>query len=141
MFRKVILSFEYVGQWSKKWLDVSMSFPHKQRGLRQPWKLCRNLCSRMWLKPKCNLVIILVAFGSWQISMLFGLDRMNFKILLLKTPTLSELWISGSRLFHSFIVEGKKEFLKKLSFVRIWEILSEFLVKYLEVDGGTNWKR
>ena len=73
--------------------------------------------------------------------MLFGLDRMNFKILLLKKPTLSELRMSGSRLFHSFIVEGKKEFLKKLCFVRIWEILSEFLVKYLEVDEGTNWKR
>ena len=73
--------------------------------------------------------------------MLFGLDCMNFKIVLLKTPTLSELRISGSRLFHSFIVEGKKEFLKKLCFVRIWEISSEFLVKYLEVDEGTNWKR
>ena len=73
--------------------------------------------------------------------MLFGLHRMNFKILLLKTPTLSELRMSGSTLFHSYIVEGKKEFLKKLCFVRIWEILSEFLVKYLEVDGGTNWKR
>ena len=49
--------------------------------------------------------------------------------------------MSGSKLFHSFIVEGKKEFSKKLCFVRIWEILSEFLVKYLEVDEGTNWKR
>ena len=49
--------------------------------------------------------------------------------------------MSGSRLFHSFIVEGKMEFVKKLRFVRIWEILSEFLVKYIEVDEGTNWKR
>ena len=73
--------------------------------------------------------------------MLFGLGRRNFKILLLKTPTFSELRMSGSKLFHSFIVEGKKEFSKKLCFVRIWEILSEFLVKYLEVDEGTNWKR
>ena len=72
--------------------------------------------------------------------MLFGLGRMNFKILLLKTPTLSELRMPGSRLFHSFIVEGKKEFLKKLCFVRIWEILSGFLVKCLEVDKETNWK-
>ena len=72
--------------------------------------------------------------------MLFGLGRVNFKILLLKKPTLSELRMSGSRLFHPFIVEGKKEFLKKLCFVGIREI-SEFLVKYLEVDEGTNWKR
>ena len=73
--------------------------------------------------------------------MLFGLGRMNFNIFLLKNPTLSELRMSGSRLFHSFIVEGKMEFVKKLRFVRIWEILSEFLVKYIEVDEGTNWKR
>ena len=71
----------------------------------------------------------------------FGLGRMNFRMILLKKPTLSELWISGSRLFHSFIVEGKKKFLKKLCFVRIWGKLSEFLVKYLELDEGTNWKR
>ena len=72
--------------------------------------------------------------------MLFGLGHMNFKILLLETTTLAELQMSGSRLFHSFIVEGKKEFLKKLRFVQIWEIL-EFLVKYLEVDDRNNWKR
>ena len=69
-----------------------------------------------------------------------GFGCVNFKILLLKKPTLSELRMSGSRLFHPFIVEGKKEFLKKLCFVGIREI-SEFLVKYLEVDEGTNWKR
>ena len=65
----------------------------------------------------------------------------EFKTLLLKTPTLSELRMSGSRLFQSFIVKGKKEFLKNLCFVRIWEILSEFLAKYLEADEGTSWKR
>ena len=73
--------------------------------------------------------------------MLLGLGRMNFKHLLLKTQTLSELRMSGSRLTHSFIVERKNEFLKNLYFVRIWKILSEFLVKYLEVDEGTKWKR
>ena len=73
--------------------------------------------------------------------MLFGLGRMNFKILLFKKPILSELWISGSRLLHSFTVKRKMEFLKKLCFVRIWEILLEFLVKYLEFDEGINWKR
>ena len=68
---------------------------------------------------------------------------MNFKIILLKKTilSLSELWMPGSRLFHSFIVEGKNEFLKKLCFAQIWEILSEFLVKYLELDTRNNWKR
>ena len=42
----------------------------------------------------------------------FALGRMNFRILLLKTLMLSELRISGPRMFHSFIVAGKKEFFK-----------------------------
>ena len=43
--------------------------------------------------------------------MLFGfLDYMNFKMLLLKNPTLSELRISRFRLFHSFIVDRKGVF-------------------------------
>lgn len=49
--------------------------------------------------------------------------------------------MSGSRLFHSFIVEGKEEILKKLCFVQIWGVLSGFFVKHLELDKGTNWKR
>ena len=32
----------------------------------------------------------------------------ELKMLLLKKPTLSELRMSGSKLFHSFLVEGKK---------------------------------
>ena len=43
-----------------------------------------------------------------------------------------------SRLFHSFIAEGKKEFLKKSCFVRSWEIFSEFREKYLMFGEGTN---
>ena len=56
---------------------------------------------------------------------------MNFKIMLLKILMLLDFLISGSRLFHSIIVEGKKEFLKKSCFVRSWGIFSEFREKYL----------
>ena len=106
--------------WSKKWLDVSISFPHEHRRPRQSWKLCLRLCSQRWLKPRRNLVISLIAFGLWQLWMLFGLDRMNFKILLLEKSTLSELRMSGSRVFHSFIVEEIKELVKNWYFVRTW---------------------
>ena len=41
---------------------------------------------------------------------------MNFKILLLKMLMLLDFLICGSRFFHSFIVEGKKEFLKSHAF-------------------------
>ena len=49
--------------------------------------------------------------------------------------------ICGSRLFHSFIVEGKTEFSKKLCFVRIWGIIFELREKYLVFGEGTSWKR
>ena len=73
--------------------------------------------------------------------MIFGLDRMNFQILLLQTPTLSELRMSGSRLFQSFIIKGKKGAFEEVMFCMNLGILSEFLVKYLEFVEGTNWKR
>ena len=43
----------------------------------------------------------------------------------------------GPGLFHSLIVEGKKEFLKKSSFARSWGIFSEFCAKYLVFGEGT----
>ena len=63
---------------------------------------------------------------------------MNFKILLFKILMLLDFLIFGSRLFHYFIVEWKKEFLKKSCFVRSWGILSEFREKYLMFGEGTN---
>ena len=69
---------------------------------------------------------------------LFGLGRMNFKILPLKMLMLLEFLICGSRLFHSFIVEGEKELLKKSCFIRSWAIFSEFPEKYLVFGEGTS---
>ena len=63
---------------------------------------------------------------------------MNFKILLLKILMLLDFLICGSRLFHSFIVEGEKEFLKKSCFVRSWGIFSEFRERYLMFGEGTD---
>ena len=66
---------------------------------------------------------------------------MNFKILLLKLLMLLDFLICGFRLFHSFIVEEKKQFLKKSCFVRSWGIFSEFREKYLVFGKATSWKR
>ena len=63
---------------------------------------------------------------------------MNFRILLLKILMLLDFLICGSRLFHSFIVEGKKEFLKKSCFVQSWRIFSEFREKCLMFGERTN---
>ena len=61
---------------------------------------------------------------------------MNFKILLLKILILLDFLMCRSRLFHSFVVEGEKEFLKKTCFVRSWGIFSEFRAKYLVFGPG-----
>lgn len=52
---------------------------------------------------------------------------MNFKLLLVKKRTLSELWISESRLFHSYIVEGKNKFFKEVMFRTNGEYNRNFL--------------
>ena len=63
---------------------------------------------------------------------------MDFKILILKILMLLHFLILGSRFLHSFIVEGKKEFFKKIMFVRGRGIFSGFRKKYLVFGEGTN---
>ena len=71
---------------------------------------------------------------------------MNFKILLLKILMLLDFLICGSRLVHSFIVEGKKDFLKShvlsgvgeyfLSFEKnIWYLVRGLVEKDISVTG------
>ena len=43
-----------------------------------------------------------------------------------------------SRLFHSFIAEGKKDFFKKLCFIQSWGIFSEFREKYVMFGEATS---
>ena len=65
-------------------------------------------------KTQSNRVINFSAFGLWQLNILFGEGRIKFRILFLKALKLSEFLRSGANLFHSVIVDGKNEFLKKL---------------------------
>ena len=53
---------------------------------------------------------------------------MKLSIFSLKTEILLEFLRLGSKLFHSIIADGKKEFLKKLCFVLIRGILPTVLV-------------
>ena len=55
---------------------------------------------------------------------------MNLRILVLKSDKLSAFLRPGSNLFHSMIVDGKNEFLKKLWFVLRRGMFSAFLFKY-----------
>ena len=64
------------------------------------------------LDSKMLQLLLLILFR--KVNLLFmhvGQCQMNFKILLLKILMLLDFLICGSRLFHSFIVEGEKEFL------------------------------
>ena len=136
IFRRVDLSFEILGQWGRKWADVSISLPQLHIRLSEYWKLCLNLCSWRWLKPNLNLGNNLTPFGLWQLKTVLPEGRMKFKSVFLKIFKLSELRIFRSSLFHSITAEGKKEFRKKLCFTLNRGILLVFLVLYVLTEVG-----
>ena len=109
IFRKVDLSFEKLGQWRRKWADVSVSLRELQIGLSESSKLYFNLCSRRWLKPNLNLVN-LTPLGLWQLKKVLLEGREKFKSVFLKIFNFSEAWIFRSSLFHSITAEGKGNF-------------------------------
>ena len=113
VLRRVHLSVIYVGQWRRKCLADSISKPQLQNVFKESWKLCLNLCSRKWLKPSCSLVINLIPLGLWQLKRLLADGLINFRILVRKIMRLLGFLILWSSLFHSIIVDGKKQFLKK----------------------------
>ena len=66
---------------------------------------------------------------------------MNWRIFILNVRKLSELQRLGSNLFHSEIVDGKKEFLEKLCFDLKMGRLGTLLVLYEARLTGIKWKR
>ena len=67
---------------------------------------------------------------------------MNLRILFVKTEKLSDFLGRGSKLFHSNMVDGKKELLKKLCFVFRREMLCIFRVEFNEhLARGIKLKR
>ena len=86
--------------------------------------------SYTWPSDKSNTIII-IALKNIK----------NFRILFLKSTKLREFRRVGSKLLHSIIVEGKKEFLKKLCLFLKQGMLSTFLVAYVQVFPGVSLKR
>ena len=130
VLRRVNRSSLNVGQWRRKCEVDSISKPQLHIGFKQSWKLCLNLCSHKWLITTRSRVIRLIPLWLLQLKALVGEGLINFRILFLKSIKLIEFLRVGSRLFHSMIVEGKKEFLKKLSLVLKQGMFSTFLVAY-----------
>ena len=112
VLRRVLLSLIKKGQWRKKWVADSISWPQLHKGFIVSWKLCLNLCSLKWLRPSLSLVISLIPLGLWISKKEFGEGRMKVSIFSLKTEILLEFLRFGSKLFHSIIADGKKNFWK-----------------------------
>ena len=128
VLRRLRLSVLYVGQWRRKCAVDSISKPQLQNGFKESWKLCLNLYSHKWLKPSRSLVINLIPLGLWQLKRLLADGLINFRILFLKILKLLEFLMLWSNLFHSIIVDRKKEFFsKKVCLVLQKEMLCIFL--------------
>ena len=61
-----------MGQWSKKCVVDSTLALHLHNGFSESWKLCLNLCSRRWLRPRRSLVRNLIPYGLWHSNTLLG---------------------------------------------------------------------
>ena len=101
-------------KWRKKWFVDSILWP-------QLHKL---------YKPRRSSVISLITLGLWQFYTELAAGSINWRIFFLNVRKFSELRRLGSNLFHSEIVDGKKEFLKKLCFDLKMGKLCTFLVVY-----------
>ena len=85
---------------------------HKQSGLIQSLKLWLNLWSLRWLKPNRRRVNNFNPVGLWIPYVSLHLGLIKFNILFLNIKNESDDFMILSKLFHSFTVYGKNEFLK-----------------------------
>ena len=87
---------------------------------RESGKLCLNLFSRKWLARVLVETSFLVDYGIWMHCLENGLK--NYNLIFLKVTYVSEFRRLESKLFHSIIVDGKKEFLKVMIGFKQWNI-------------------
>ena len=115
-------------QLNRCWVVVSISYTQLLIALRQSWKLCLNLCSQTWLKPRSNLVISLIPFY-YCCQIYYKMGRISYKILLfLKILIPSGLCFDPD---YSILVDQKKE--------RIFEKF--VLHRRLQLSSGTYSKK
>ena len=116
VLRRVRLSSMKKGQWRKKWMEHSISWPQLHKGFIASWKLCLNSSSLKWLRPSLSLVISLIPLGLWMSKKEFGESYMKVSIFSLKIEILLEFLRLGYKLFHSIIADWKKNFWKIYTF-------------------------
>ena len=69
-----------------------------------------------------SLVRNFIPCGLWHLNALFGNGLKNYNLIFLKVTYVSEFRRLESKLFHSIIVDGKKEFLKVMIGFKQWNI-------------------
>ena len=116
LFTGVYLCNEKWWQCRKKWMPFSTLFStlklHEQSGLIQSLKLWLNLWSLRWLKPNHRRVSNFNLVGLWILYVSLHLGLIIFNILFLNIKYGSYDFMILSKLFYSFTVYGKNEFLK-----------------------------
>ena len=97
-----------VNNAEKKWVVDSIPWQQLDKGVKNSWKICLNLCSLKWVKPKRSHVISLIVLELWQLYTELAAGLINWRIFFLNVTKLAELRWLGFNLFHSEIVERKK---------------------------------
>ena len=133
VLRRVYLSLVNNREWRKKWVSDATQL-HK--GFKNSWKLYLNLCLLKWLKPRRTLnkkmKFSIINFFS-RCGENFTEEILNGKPHFLCSGSRvislisSGLWLVFN-LFHSEMVDRKKEFFKKLCFNLKFNILCTFLL-------------
>ena len=89
--KRFCLSLVNLGQWWKKWLNVSISKPQIQIGLSVSKKLCLILGSLKWVRPSRRQVRKISPFGLLKLKTLLLWGLIKFKIFFLKVEDEWEL--------------------------------------------------
>ena len=87
LFRRVCLGMWKLGQWRKRCVNVSVSFPQAYNGFRVSgvsWKQCLIYRLPRWLRPKRNPVRSLIPYGLWISKILFAQTRIKVKVFFLE---------------------------------------------------------
>ena len=85
----------------QKWVVDLIPWPQFHKGFKDSWKLCLNLCSLKWLRPRRSFLISSTPLGLWQLYTELAAGLINWRIFFLNARKLSELQRLGSNLFHS----------------------------------------
>ena len=109
---------------------------HKQSRLMQSLKLWLHLWSLRWLKPNRRRINNFNPVGLWipYVSLHLGLIKFNIFFLTIKYD--SDDFMILSKLFHSFTLYGKNEFLTSLSCQYCWYLQKVQLIQSGRGRGG-----